>query len=82
MNPIVGIVEGPALVTTGIPAPAVGTTPTPRPGVPFVPNVQTRDGNALVGRLLTEAKVAGNLPKSGNHDALGLPAMLQYQLPA
>merc|ERR1719399_1303956 len=57
MNAVVGIVEGPALVATSIPAPAVGATPTPRPRVPFVADVQTRDGNALVGRLLGQTEI-------------------------
>ena len=60
MNPIIGIVERPALVGTSIPAPTVGTTTTPCPRVPFVPNVQTRDGNALVGRLLSQTKIQGS----------------------
>ena len=57
MNTIIGIVERPALVATSIPAPAVGATPTPRPRVPFVADVQTRDGNALVGRLLGQTEI-------------------------
>ena len=60
MNTIIRIIKRPALVATSIPAPAVGATPTPRPRVPFVPNVQTRDGNALVGRLLTAAEIQGS----------------------
>ena len=38
----------------------MSATPTPRPGVPFVADVQARDGNALVGRLLTAAEIQGS----------------------
>ena len=38
----------------------MSATPTPRPGVPFVADVQARDGNALVGRLLTATEIQGS----------------------
>ena len=57
MNTIIRIVVRPALVATSIIAPAVGTTATPRPGIPLVPNVQTRDGNAFIRRLLGQTKI-------------------------
>ena len=68
MNTIIGIVVRPArsshtviisrrISTTSIPASIMSTSTAPRPRVPFVPNVQTRDGNALVGRLLTQTEI-------------------------
>ena len=57
MNTIIRIVVRPALVATSIVAPTVGATTAPRPRVPFVADVQTRDGNALVGRLLGQTEI-------------------------
>ena len=71
MNTIIRIVVRPArsshtviisrrISTTSIPTSIMSATPTPRPGVPFVADVQARDGNALVGRLLTAAEIQGS----------------------
>ena len=57
MNTIIRVVERPALVTTRIIAPSMGATTTPRPGIPLVPNVQTRDGNAFIRRLLGQTEI-------------------------
>ena len=60
MNTIIRIVVRPALVTTSIIAPTVGASTTPGPRVPFVADVEARDGNAFIRRLLTEAEIQGS----------------------